>query len=409
MTTSLRHALPAIPAVLLLTVLSACGGGGGGGGSGGTVNPPPVTETLALSAPVFKTIGGKNITLGASTATGSAATWTLASGSVGSLSASSGASVFYQPPASVSAISTATVTAAIGSLSRSATLYVYPDPGAPALSLIAGADDLQSGPVDGQGASARFQNPRVMGAAPDGSIYVADFNPQGTLTEDRFALRKISAAGVVSTLATNVDLNPNYYNDVVRIGVDRAGTVYVAENGRTSLGNNNPSGGAIYKLGADGKLALFAGELSHNAAANETFQQDGTGSAAKFYAPDIVGFDADNNLYIKDNPRNVSVARPYRKVTPAGVVTTIDALPAGVGAADDGNTDAYSADISANVIYRTPAGGVKTVVAGVAGQPGDQLGALPGLLRAPNALIPLGPYSYAFSSGTRVLKLVTPR
>lgn len=403
----MRPALLATTLAILAT-LSACGGGGG---DSGTVNPPPVTETLTLSAPVFKTLaGGKAISLGAATATGSAAAWTLAAGSPGSLSASSGANVNYQPPAAITAPTAVTVTATIAGLSKSVTLYVYPDPGTPALSLVAGVSSPpDSAPVDGTGANARFESPRTMGAAPDGSLYVADFVRSGSLTEDRFALRRISPAGVVTTLSSNIDLSPNYYNDVVRVAADRAGTVYVAESGRYSIATVNPAGGAIYKLGADGKLALFAGVVSHERREGEVVQQDGVGTAATFYVPDIVGFDLDNNMYVKDSPRNIPLTRPYRKVTPQGVVSTIDSLPVGVGAADDGNTDVYAADIPQNVIYRTPAGGVKTVVAGVEGQPGEQLGALPGRLTAPYGLVQVSPYSYAFFSGTRVLKLVAPR
>lgn len=408
-TRQLTKAAPLVSALSLLSLLAACGGGGG---SGGVVNPrPPATETLSLSAPVFKTLaGGKSISLGATTATGGAAAWTLAAGNPGSLSAASGASVNYVPPAGVAAPTAVTVSATIAGLSKSVTLYVYPDPGAPALRLVAGVGSGSNPqPLDGTGAGARFENPRVMGAAPDGSLYVADFMLSGTLTEDRFALRKITPAGAVTTLSSNIDLSPNYYNDVSRIAADRAGVVYAAEFGRSSIGNLNPAGGAIYKLGADGKLALFAGAASHNAASGEVLQQDGTGTEARFYAPDIVGFDLDNNMYVKDSPRNVTLARPYRKVTPQGVVTTIDSLPVGVGAADDGNSDVYAADIAQHVIYRTPAGGVKSVVAGVEGRIGDQLGALPGVLSAPNGLVAVSPYSYAFFSGTRVLKLVAPR
>lgn len=392
-----------------LLLLAACGGGTPAATP--PVVPPVVAESLSLNAPVSQTLaGGKAIGLAATTASGAAASWQLAAGSPGSLSAASGASVNYVPPASVAANTQVNIVASVGGISKTLTLTVFPDPGSPLLSLLAGASAGSSPqPADGQGAAARFENPHVMGAAPDGAIYVADFVLSGVLTEDRFSLRKISPAGVVTTLASKIDLSPNYYNDVVRIAADRSGAVYLLENGNYSIGNNNPAGGAIYKLGADGTPVLFAGVASHNAASGEALQQDGNGAAAHFYQPNLVGFDAENNLYLKDSPRNVTLNRPYRKVTPQGVVTTIDALPAGVGGAADGNPDTYSASTSDNVVIRGKAGGTNTAVAGVWGAAGDLLGPLPGQLSAPYGLVPLGPYSFAFLSNQRVIKLVVPR
>jgi hypothetical protein len=408
---------PPVPAKLrrsaaatALLILSACGGSGGGGG-GAPATTPSNVDSLTLIVPVSQTLaGGKPILLGAGTASGTPVSWQLGPGSPGGLSTGNGASVNYLPPASVNANTQVTINVTAGGISKTLTLTVFPDPGPAALSLVAGAAGGSAPtPVDGKGAAARFENPRVMGAAPDGTIYVADFVLSGVLTEDHFSLRKISPAGDVTTLSRQIDLSPNYYNNVAWIASDRAGALYVAENGNYSIGNANPAGGAIYKLGADGNLTLFTGVVSHDALVGEALQQDGSGAGAHFYQPALIGFDAENNLYVKDSPRNVALARPYRKITPQGVVTTIDAPPAGVGTAADGNPDNYSTDIGAHVVYRSSAAGDKAVVAGVAGQPGNQLGPLPGRLSAPYGLIPLGPYSFALLSDTRLLKLVVPR
>ena len=60
------------------------------------------------------------------------------------------------------------------------------------VSTVAGAAG-QRGSSDGPGAVARFNEPKGIAAAPDGSLYVADCNNN--------AIRHISAEGTVSTLA----------------------------------------------------------------------------------------------------------------------------------------------------------------------------------------------------------------
>ena len=161
----------------------------------------------------------------------------------------------------------------------------------------------------------------------------------------------------------------------------------------------------IYKVGAQGGMTVLAGSL---VTGNST-PADGTGSAAVFGHPRLLGMDGAGNLYASDygatgNPP----ATLYRKNTPQGVVTTIAALPAGLNAAPDGAT--YSADSTASVIYRTGADGSKTVAAGVSNVRGTRLGALPGGLdfQYSGDVVPAGPGSFAVISGAAVLRLVVP-
>src|SRR6185369_16349630 len=56
---------------------------------------------------------------------------------------------------------------------------------------------------------------------------------------------------------------------------------------------------------------------------------DGTGSAARFYYPSAVAVDDTGQVFVAD-----SANRTIRKVTPAGVVTTLAGLAGNTGIAD---------------------------------------------------------------------------
>src|SRR5258708_35961383 len=56
---------------------------------------------------------------------------------------------------------------------------------------------------------------------------------------------------------------------------------------------------------------------------------DGTGSAARFYGPAGVATDSSGNVYVADTSNHT-----IRKITPAGVVTTLAGLAVNAGSAD---------------------------------------------------------------------------
>ena len=102
---------------------------------------------------------------------------------------------------------------------------------------------------------------------------------------------------------------------------------------------------------------------------------DGTGSAAKFYAPAGLAVDQSGNLYVAD--QNDST---IRKVSPSGVVTTLAGIANKPGNADGVGTSAqfsspqgvavdsggnvYVADTGNSLIRKITAAGVVTTVAG---------------------------------------------
>jgi len=94
------------------------------------------------------------------------------------------------------------------------------------VSTLAGSGTL--GHRDGTGTAAQFNNPSGVGVDSSGNIYVADRN--------NHRIRKITSAGVVSTLAGSGDADfadgtgtAAQFNFPRGVGVDSSGNVYVAD------------------------------------------------------------------------------------------------------------------------------------------------------------------------------------
>ena len=224
---------------------------------------------------------------------------------------------------------------------------------------------FNSGITDGTGSAARFNRPTAIAVDGAGIVYVADTN--------NHTIRQVTPAGVVTTLAgtpgsgfTDGPAASAKFNSPRGIAVDAAGSnVYVADS------NNQ----AIRKIAAGVVTTLAGGAFG---------SQDGTGPAAGFNGPRGLAMDGAGNIYVADifNQR-------IRQVTPAGVVTTLagsfrqggidgpaNAGPTGArfnnpeGVAASGAGVVYVADTSNDTI-RKIASGVVTTVAGFAGSFGS--------------------------------------
>jgi sugar lactone lactonase YvrE len=273
-----------------------------------------------------------------------------------------------------------------------------------ALTLIAGNSSAGFSGDGGPATSARLNRPSGIALDAAGNLYIADtWNGR---------VRKVNAAGVISTIGDTPLANPQ------SVAVDATGNLYIADtwNGR------------VRKVTADGVMTIVAG--------NGTIGFSGDGgpaASAQIGIPSAVAVDAAGNLYISDTANhrirkvtvngvistvvgdgrtirgggdggpatsaqingalglaldaagNLYIADAYdssiRKVTPDGVISTIDGglvrfdvgdqviffaqfrFPSGVAVDATGNV--YIADTNNSRVSRVTAGGVISTVAGV--------------------------------------------
>jgi sugar lactone lactonase YvrE len=148
------------------------------------------------------------------------------------------------------------------------------------------------------------------------------------------------------------------------IAVDAAGNVYVSDSGNHKIRKITPTGVVTTLVGGGGSGYNGSGSA------------DGTGTAANFNTPGGVAVDSIGNIYVADSGNH-----KIRKITPAGVVTTLAGSGAagsanGTGAsasfrspssvAVDASGNVYVADIGNNKIrIISPAGVVTTFQQGV--------------------------------------------
>jgi len=155
--------------------------------------------------------------------------------------------------------------------------------------------------VNGIGSAARFNNPSALATDSVGNVYVADISNN--------AIRSITPAGVVTTYAGTgtqgaVDgpAATAQFFAPEGLAFNAAGELLVAD-----VGNNS-----IRKISAAGVVSTLAG-LSGSRG-----YLDATGSAARFASPQSMSLDAGGNLYATDQN-----GLALRKITAAGVVTTV--------------------------------------------------------------------------------------
>jgi sugar lactone lactonase YvrE len=221
------------------------------------------------------------------------------------------------------------------------------------------AGDGTAGYADGAAATAKFSSPWKVAVDNQGNIIVAD--------RDNFKIRKITPAGIVSTLAgstagfadgTGAAAKFMQPLDVV---ADDQGNVYVADNTSHRIRKVTPAG-VVTTLAGDGTAGY----------------QDGTGTATRFRNPSGLTLDLDGNIIVADR-----LNHRIRKITPAGVVTTV----AGSGTSGLQEGDATTAkfadpygvavDAAGNILVAeltnarirqiTPAGQVTTLAGSSAG------------------------------------------
>ncbi len=168
-----------------------------------------------------------------------------------------------------------------------------------------------AGTQDGTGGAAGFNSPAGAAIDATGNVYVADAG--------NHTIRKITSAGVVSTLAGTAG-NSGFadgtgsaaqFSTPTGVAVDANGTVYVADTGNHLIRK-------ITRFGVVSTLAGFP--LSAGSA-------DGVAAAARFSSPKGVAVDTNGNVYVADTGNHT-----IRKITSSRVVSTYAGRPARRGA-----------------------------------------------------------------------------
>jgi sugar lactone lactonase YvrE len=165
------------------------------------------------------------------------------------------------------------------------------------------------GSLDGHGTSATFNTPSSVATDADGNIYVLEFIGA--------VVRKITPAGDVTTLAGSGTAGfadgtgaAASFGQAYGIATDAAGNVYVADTGNNRIRKITP-GGVVTTLAGSGQAGAT----------------DGAGSLASFAGPGGLAVDSDGTIYVADTDNSL-----LRKITPAGVVSTLAGQPGVLGA-----------------------------------------------------------------------------
>jgi len=228
---------------------------------------------------------------------------------------------------------------------------------------------MVAGSANGIGTNALFGAPSNLAVDRIGNLFVAD--------TDNNIIRKITPVGtnwLVSSMAGQSGISGNadgagasaLFHSPTDIALDAAGNLYVAD------ANNE----AIRRITTNNVVSTLAGQ--------STGSVDGLGAAALFWSTAGITTDSAGNIYVADyyNSNNSTI----RRITTAGVVTTIAGLAGSLGLADGTNSSArfyypfnLAADTHGNVfvsdsqnctIRKLTPSGTNWVVSTIAGRPG---------------------------------------
>ena len=227
------------------------------------------------------------------------------------------------------------------------------------VSTLAGTAGL-FGSSDGSGSSARFNFPLGLAVDSAGNVFVADAKNS--------VIRRITPAGAVTTYAGAASQFGSADGSAASarfalpfgIAIDAAGNLFVTD----SLNHT------IRKITSTGVVSTLAGTAGQSGFA------DGTGAAARFNSPWGITVDRSGNVFVGDSQNNA-----VRRISPAGVVTTLAGSgiggagsqdgtggaarfdqPRGVAVDDSGNV--FVADYGNSTLRQISPAGVVTTLAG---------------------------------------------
>ncbi len=228
------------------------------------------------------------------------------------------------------------------------------------ISTAAGTGERGYGGDGGAATAARLYYPFSIAADGSGALYIAD--------SENHRIRKVDAAGVVSTAAGNGEWGYSGDGGAATaaqitspegVAVDGSGNLYIADSG------NN----CIRKVDTAGIITTVAGT------GTEGYSGDGaTATAAQLASPQGMAVDGSGNLYIAD-----TFNHSIRKVDAMGIISTVAGTGRGgdEGAATedqffslprdvavDGSGNLYIANRSNHRIHKVDAAGIISTVAG---------------------------------------------
>ena len=233
-----------------------------------------------------------------------------------------------------------------------------------------------SGTTNGSLKDALFNYPAYIAFAPDGTMYVVD--------SLRTVIRKMTHDGVVSTFVGSATIHNGQdgtgtnasFQSIAQIVFDSSGDLYVADSGSNT----------IRKITPEGVVTTYIGQIGSHGS------NMGTGSLTyppTFNLVEGVTIDSNSNLYVSDYGDNTILKIPLTGPS-AGTPSVFAGMPANSGTTDGTGTAArfkrpnqlqtgpgntiYVSDSEGTTLRKITSAGLVTTVAGKAGVSGSANG-----------------------------------